>query len=102
MLRDKLLSFERIDDVELPGLSQRRHPVLVGGLAILAACFESLNLKSMKVSPFALREGVLHDLMFQLPEYGEPGRSFVITGEMIRQGSANVLLEGGDRRRETA
>ena len=34
----------------------------------------------------SILEGVLHDLMFQLPEYGEPGRSFVVTGEMIRHG----------------
>ena len=52
----------------------------------------------------SILEGVLHDLMFQLPEYGEPARSFVITGEMIKQGSANVLLEGEQRdpRRESA
>jgi len=50
----------------------------------------------------SILEGVLHDLMFHLPEYGEPARKFVITGEMIRRGSANVLLEGGDPRRETA
>ncbi len=52
----------------------------------------------------SILEGVLHDLMFQLPEYGSPGRRFVITGEMIRQGNANVLLEGGEEnpRRETA
>lgn len=52
----------------------------------------------------SILEGVLHDLMFQLPEYGTPGRTFVISGEMIRQGNANVLLEGGEDnpRRETA
>ncbi|MFK5956075.1 MAG: ATP-dependent Clp protease ATP-binding subunit ClpX [Planctomycetota bacterium] len=52
----------------------------------------------------SILEGVLHDLMFHLPEYGSPGRSFVITGEMIRNGNANVLLEGGEEnaRRETA
>lgn len=52
----------------------------------------------------SILEGVLHDLMFHLPEYGKPGRSFVITGEMIRSGNVNVLLEGGEegKRRETA
>ena len=43
----------------------------------------------------AILEEVLHDLMFSLPEYGTPGRRFVVTGEMIRSGSARVLLEGG-------
>jgi ATP-dependent Clp protease ATP-binding subunit ClpX len=52
----------------------------------------------------SILESVLHDLMFHLPEYGTPARSFVITGEMIRKGNANVLLEGGEDnpRRESA
>ena len=44
----------------------------------------------------SILEGVLHDLLFSLPEYGSPSRTFVVTGEMIRTGSANVLLEGGN------
>ncbi len=56
-LRDKLLSFGSIDAVDLPGLSERRHPVLVGGLVMLLACFKALRLENMKVSPYALREG---------------------------------------------
>ena len=63
MLRDSLLRFDTIDSVKLPGLTERRHPVLVGGLAMLQACFEVLEIESMKVSPYALREGVLHDLL---------------------------------------
>ncbi|KAA3607791.1 MAG: ATP-dependent Clp protease ATP-binding subunit ClpX [Planctomycetota bacterium] len=58
----------------------------------------------------SILEEVLHDLMFSLPEYGPPGRSFVITAEMIRSGQTRVLLEGDqqeedsgeDSRRETA
>jgi len=51
----------------------------------------------------SILEEVLHDLMFSLPDCGEAGRRFVITGEMIRTGSARVLLEGsGESRRETA
>jgi exopolyphosphatase/guanosine-5'-triphosphate,3'-diphosphate pyrophosphatase len=66
LLRDKLVEFGQIDKVQLPGLSERRHPVLIGGLVILAACFKSLGLKTMTVSPYALREGVLHDLLGRL------------------------------------
>ena len=60
------LEFETIDAVRLPGLTERRHPVLIGGLAVLFACFEALQLDIMKVSPYALREGVLHDLLGRL------------------------------------
>ncbi len=59
MLTDRLLQFDTIDAVNLPGLSDRRHPVLVGGLVMLQACFEALQIRTLKVSPFALREGVL-------------------------------------------
>jgi len=62
-LRDKLLKFGTIDALKLAGLSERRHPVLIGGLAMLIACFKSLRLDTLKVSPYALREGVLSDLL---------------------------------------
>jgi exopolyphosphatase/guanosine-5'-triphosphate,3'-diphosphate pyrophosphatase len=62
-LRDRMLKFGTIDAVKLPGLSDRRHPVLIGGLAMLIACFKALKLESLKVSPYALREGVLNDLL---------------------------------------
>ncbi len=51
----------------------------------------------------SILEEVLRDLMFALPEYGPPSRTFVITGEMIRNGNAHVLLAGeGDDLRESA
>ena len=62
-LREKLLSFRTINDVQLPGLSEDRHPVLVGGLAILSACFNVFSLENIQASPYALREGMLHDLL---------------------------------------
>jgi len=81
-LRDKLLSFGSIDAVDLPGLSERRHPVLVGGLVMLLACFKALRLETMKVSPYALREGVLHDLLGRL-EQRDP-RDKTVTAFMAR------------------
>ncbi len=71
LLRDRLLAFKTIEEIDLPGLSERRHPVLAGGLAILQACFQVLEIESLKVSPFALREGVLHDLLGRL-EHRDP------------------------------
>ena len=68
MLRDRMLKFDTIESVNLPGLTERRHPVLIGGLAMLYACFEALGIETMKVSPYALREGVLHDLLGRLEQ----------------------------------
>lgn len=66
-----MLDFGTIENVTLAGLSERRHPVLIGGLAVLSACFEVFELERMVVSPFALREGLLHDLLGRL-EHRDP------------------------------
>jgi exopolyphosphatase/guanosine-5'-triphosphate,3'-diphosphate pyrophosphatase len=71
LLRDEMFGFETIDRVVFPGLSERRRSVFIGGLVILSAIFESLGIEELKVSPFALREGVLHDLLGRL-EHRDP------------------------------
>ena len=58
-----LLNAGRLDKVELAGLQDDRRPVIVGGLAILTAVFESLGIDRMRPSPGALREGALYDLV---------------------------------------
>jgi len=67
-LKNDVLNFHRLDEVELPGLSERRHGVFVGGLVVLCACFDSLGLDALTVSPYALREGLLHDLLGRLED----------------------------------
>ena len=62
-IREKLLDFDRIEDIRLPGLSADRRPVIAGGLLILDAAFAELDLKRMQVSDYALREGVLYDIV---------------------------------------
>ena len=68
LLRDRLLDYDSIDAVQLAGLSERRHPVLIGGVVMLLACFKALEIKTLRVSPHALREGVLHDLLGRLDD----------------------------------
>jgi exopolyphosphatase/guanosine-5'-triphosphate,3'-diphosphate pyrophosphatase len=63
VIREKLLRYERIDDIRLPGLAEDRRPVIAGGLLILDAAFAELGLKRMQVSDDALREGVLYDIV---------------------------------------
>ncbi len=62
-LCEKLLEFERIDEIDLPGLSDDRRPVIAGGLLVLQAAFNELGLKRMQASKSALREGVLYDML---------------------------------------
>lgn len=62
-IREKLLDFDRIEEIRLTGLSAERRPVIAGGLLILDAAFTELGLKRMQVSDNALREGVLYDII---------------------------------------
>jgi exopolyphosphatase / guanosine-5'-triphosphate,3'-diphosphate pyrophosphatase len=89
-VRDKLLGFDRIQDIKLPGLSADRRPVIAGGLLILDAAFAELDLKKMVVSDYALREGVLYDIL---------GRG---TGHDPRDGSVRALSERYDVDRDHA
>jgi len=62
-IRDKLIAIGNIDDIILPGLNQNRAPVYAGGLAVIIAVFEALNIEIMTVSEGALREGLLYDML---------------------------------------
>jgi exopolyphosphatase/guanosine-5'-triphosphate,3'-diphosphate pyrophosphatase len=91
LLRDRLLEFGAIDAVSLPGLSARRHPVLAGGVVMLQACFEALEIDRLKVSPFALREGVLHDMLGRL-EHRDP-RDKTVEAFALRYGVDPAQVE---------
>ena len=65
-LIERVLGFERIADLSLHGLSERRAQVWPGGLAILAELLEVLRVSELKISEGALREGLLYDLLGRL------------------------------------
>ena len=63
VVRDRLLQADRIDAIDLPGLSSDRRPVIAGGILVLEAAFDALGLQRMMVSKAAMREGVLYDML---------------------------------------
>jgi exopolyphosphatase/guanosine-5'-triphosphate,3'-diphosphate pyrophosphatase len=63
LVRERLLQAERIEDIDLPSLSNDRKPIIAGGILVLEAAFEALGLTRMAVSKAALREGVLYDMI---------------------------------------
>ena len=63
VLRNTVIAGGDMTDFQLPGMDEDRRPVLVGGLTILYAIFQSLGLQEMTVSDGAMREGLLHDLL---------------------------------------
>src|SRR5918994_3115699 len=62
-LLDHAVKAGEVSKLRLPGLSEERLPVFVGGLAILVEIFDSFDIKSMRVADGALREGLLYDLV---------------------------------------
>ncbi len=76
-LRRRVIEAGRVDAVDLPGLSARRQPVIAGGLLILEACMDGFGIERLDVSPYALREGVLVDLVGRL-EHSDPRETTVM------------------------
>lgn len=62
-LVDALLTAGRLTKADFPDLDPERYPSYPGGLAIIQATFEALDIQRMQVSDGALREGLLHDLL---------------------------------------
>jgi exopolyphosphatase/guanosine-5'-triphosphate,3'-diphosphate pyrophosphatase len=62
-LRDALVDSGKVSALSLKGLSEERKPVFVGGVAVLRAVFETLDIAHMQVSDYALREGVIYEMM---------------------------------------
>lgn len=62
-LRDRLLQAKHVDDIDLPGLSDDRRPIIAGGVLVLEAAFRALDLHQLQVSKAAMREGILYDIL---------------------------------------
>ncbi|EJD6602030.1 exopolyphosphatase, partial [Providencia rettgeri] len=56
------LKYKSFSALNIPGLSNERKQVFVPGLAILLAVFDSLDIKELRLSDGALREGVLYEM----------------------------------------
>lgn len=74
-LVDRLVQVGQIQRARLPGLSEDRRPVFLGGLAALWACFEALDLDRMQVSDYAMREGLLFDSLGRIRHQDPRARS---------------------------
>ncbi|MBB3063235.1 Ppx/GppA phosphatase family protein [Microbulbifer rhizosphaerae] len=70
------------DQMQLPGLEAERRPVFAAGLAILHAIFRELDIQRMRVSPYAIREGMVYDLAGRL--HGGDRRADTVAALMRR------------------
>jgi exopolyphosphatase/guanosine-5'-triphosphate,3'-diphosphate pyrophosphatase len=62
-LRAVLLKAGDIRRLSTPGLTPDRAPVIFGGFAIMSAVFDELHIEHAITSDYALRHGVLYDLL---------------------------------------
>ena len=62
-LRRALVRARHVDAVRLRELRDDRRPVLPGGVAVLSAALDALDIEHLHVSEMALREGLLFDLI---------------------------------------
>lgn len=62
-LRERLLRAQSVDRIRLEGLKDDRRAVIGGGLSVLRAVFDLLDIQEMHVAQGALRQGALYDLL---------------------------------------
>lgn len=89
-LRERLLGIGDLGRFGLDGLSPDRAPVFAGGVAILAATFDTLGLERMEVANGALREGLLYDLLGRLRYGGARDRTIAALTERYHVDTAQA------------
>lgn len=62
-IRNEILDAGHYDNIKLDGLSDARRPVFAGGYTVLQAIFNTFELKHMRVSDGAVREGLTYELI---------------------------------------
>lgn len=62
-IKQALIHFKNIDNINLSGLRNDRKPVLASGLSILIALFDVFNINELTLSKGALREGLLYEML---------------------------------------
>jgi exopolyphosphatase/guanosine-5'-triphosphate,3'-diphosphate pyrophosphatase len=62
-LREAVIGFGEVRRVQFDGIKSERAEVLVGGIAVLSAVFETLGIEQMRPARGALRAGLLYDLL---------------------------------------
>ena len=62
-IREKLIKAQHSDRIKLAGMKDDRRAVIAGGVSILCALFDLLNIEELHPTEGALRHGILYDLL---------------------------------------
>ena len=63
LIREHVSAAGHLDNITLEGLKVDRLPMMPGGLAVMSAVFEELEIEHMDVTDGALRQGLLYDML---------------------------------------
>ncbi|MGB5812644.1 MAG: exopolyphosphatase, partial [Polyangiales bacterium] len=77
-LGQAMVTAGRLERLELPGLDPDRRSVFPGGVAILSAVFDRLGIDEMWVSPTALREGLIYDMIGRIQDEDPRDRTIAV------------------------
>ncbi|MBT8143729.1 MAG: exopolyphosphatase, partial [Gammaproteobacteria bacterium] len=91
-LRDHMLAAGNSDAFGLEGLSAERAPVFVGGVVVLQAVCEALEITAMRAAKGALREGLIYDMIGRMSDEDARDRS-------VRSLQRRYHVDGGQARR---
>lgn len=76
-LQRQAMQYERLEDLDIEGLTLERALVFPSGLSILIALFESLQIESMTLAGGALREGLVYEMMDQMRHHDVCSRTII-------------------------
>jgi exopolyphosphatase/guanosine-5'-triphosphate,3'-diphosphate pyrophosphatase len=62
-LRERLIKARHVDAIRLDGIKDERRPVVAGGLAVLCAVTDLLQIEQLHYAYGALRHGALYDML---------------------------------------
>ena len=62
-IRDQLVAIKQVEAIQLPGLREDRENILPGGLSILIAIFDMLNIDKMILAAGGIREGTIIEML---------------------------------------
>lgn len=81
-LREAMIEAGHLKKLKLKEISDDRRPVLAGGVAVLLAVFEHLDIERMYISEQSLREGLLYELVGRIRK--EDVRSLTVESAIDR------------------
>ncbi len=96
-LRREMIKAGHVEALAFKGLSEERRAVFAGGVSILSAAFEALEIERMRGSESALREGLLYDLLGRIHQEDVRERTIADLSKRYE-----VDIEQGERVSEAA